>query len=310
LTLSCKPAVKTETLTFANLRLAASTLIYIAQDKHCFSDNGLVVTIKENDTGLATTDALLKGQAELGTMAEFLMVSNTLQKKPLRILGTMDKTMTMELIGLKNRGVTKASDLAGKRIGLGLGTSSEFYLGRFLEINGRNIGDVTVVNTPPAKLRDAVSSGTVDAVVAWAPYSTQIKELSPGNTVAWQVQSGQSVFGLIVGTNDWVTSHPDTVSRFWRSLAQAQGFLTRHPDEAKEILRRNVGYEMSYIDSIWPQYDFSLSLDQSLIIAMEDEARWMIKNNLTTEKQVPVFANFINENGLKAVRPEAVNIIR
>ena len=30
----------------------------------------------------------------------------------------------------------------------------------------------------------------------------------------------------------------------------------------------------------------------------------------TTEKQVPNFTNFINENPLKAVKPEAVNIIR
>ena len=54
----------------------------------------------------------------------------------------------------------------------------------------------------------------------------------------------------------------------------------------------------------------SFSLDQSLITAMEDEARWMIKNNLTTEKQVPDFLNYIYVDGLKAVKPGAVNIIR
>ena len=43
---------------------------------------------------------------------------------------------------------------------------------------------------------------------------------------------------------------------------------------------------------------------------MEDEARWMITNNLTTEKQVPNFLDYIYEDGLKAVKPEAVNIIR
>jgi NitT/TauT family transport system substrate-binding protein len=43
---------------------------------------------------------------------------------------------------------------------------------------------------------------------------------------------------------------------------------------------------------------------------MEDEARWMISNNLTQEKQVPDFLNYIYEDGLKAVKPEAVKIIR
>ncbi len=36
----------------------------------------------------------------------------------------------------------------------------------------------------------------------------------------------------------------------------------------------------------------------------------LIANNLTTEKQVPNFLDYIYEDGLKAVKPEAVNIIR
>jgi hypothetical protein len=40
---------------------------------------------------------------------------------------------------------------------------------------------------------------------------------------------------------------------------------------------------------------------------------WITKDpvhNLTTEKQVPDFVNYIYLNGLKAIKPEAVNIIR
>jgi NitT/TauT family transport system substrate-binding protein len=43
---------------------------------------------------------------------------------------------------------------------------------------------------------------------------------------------------------------------------------------------------------------------------MEDEARWMIKNNLTREKQPLDFVNYLYVDGLKAIKPEAVNIIR
>jgi hypothetical protein len=64
------------------------------------------------------------------------------------------------------------------------------------------------------------------------------------------------------------------------------------------------------IARIWSQNQFGLSLDQSLVVAMEDEARWMIKNNLTAEKDVPFFNDYIYEGALKAIKPEAVNIIR
>lgn len=43
---------------------------------------------------------------------------------------------------------------------------------------------------------------------------------------------------------------------------------------------------------------------------MEDEARWMIGNNMAIEKHVPDFLNYIYEDGLKAVKPESVSIIR
>jgi NitT/TauT family transport system substrate-binding protein len=64
------------------------------------------------------------------------------------------------------------------------------------------------------------------------------------------------------------------------------------------------------MEKIWPENQFALSLDQSLIIAMDDEARWLIKNNLTDKKEVPVFLDYISRDNLDAVRPSAVNIIR
>ena len=64
------------------------------------------------------------------------------------------------------------------------------------------------------------------------------------------------------------------------------------------------------MEMIWPRYQFALSLDQSLITAMEDEARWMIKNKLTREETVPDFLKYIYEDPLKATKPEAVSMIR
>jgi NitT/TauT family transport system substrate-binding protein len=60
--------------------------------------------------------------------------------------------------------------------------------------------------------------------------------------------------------------------------------------------------------SIWPQHQYSLSLDQSLLTAMEDEGRWMIANNLTSEKTLPDYSDYIYTKGLEAVIPESVNI--
>lgn len=45
-------------------------------------------------------------------------------------------------------------------------------------------------------------------------------------------------------------------------------------------------------------------------VATEDEARWMINNNLTRERTIPDLMSCIYIDGLKVIEPKAVNIIR
>ena len=91
---------------------------------------------------------------------------------------------------------------------------------------------------------------------------------------------------------------------------KAQDYLIRNTVAARHIIQKTLNYDGTFMDILWSESLFSISLDHALIAAMEDEARWMIKNNLTKEKKVPNFLDYIHEDALKAVKPEAVNIIR
>ncbi len=65
----------------------------------------------------------------------------------------------------------------------------------------------------------------------------------------------------------------------------------------------------AYVQQVWPENQYTLTLDQSLILTMEDQARWM-KINGFTSNPVPNFLNYIYLEGLQAVDPGSVNIIR
>jgi len=123
-------------------------------------------------------------------------------------------------------------------------------------------------------------------------------------------QSSQYAYWNLVSTSDWIGDHSNTIERLMKSLDQAEGYIASHEDEAKESVRKRKDFDYEYMETIWPRYQFSVSLDLSLILAMEDEARWMIRNNLTPEKVMPNFTDYIYEDGLKKVRPQAVNISR
>ena len=300
---------KMETLTIGLIPLEQNALLYVADQKKFFADNGLHIVFKYYDMGVTAIKGLVNGEVDIAGSAEFPFVEAALQKDKIRVIACNDKFENDYIVGRKDRGITKISDLEGKRIGVTLKTINEFYLGRFLALNGLNLRDVVLVDLAPAQYLKAIAGGEVDAVIAWQPYVNRItKEV--GGVMVWPGQSSQTVFGLLVCSEGWLTPHADTVKRLLKSLVQAEEVLLRHPDEAKAIVQKRLNYDDAYMAGVWPLHRFALSLDQTLIVAMKDEAQWMINHNLTGEKQIPDFLNFLHADGLKAVRPEAVNLVR
>jgi len=305
------PKGKTESIVMAYSPFESTGLIWIAKDQHFFSRNGLNMISRKYDSGAASLDGMLNGEADIAVgVTEFPLVGKVLQKKKIRILGSIDKGEFIYLVGRKDRGIGKASDLKGKRIGTTFGTIAEFHLGRFLELHGIKMQDTTIVDVKtPEEWVNAVADGDIDAIATAQPYADSAKDRLGDNAVVWSAQSSQPLYAQAISTAEWITKNPELVSRFLKSLAQAEEYVIRNPAEAKAIVRKRLNLDAAYTEKVWSQNQFSLTLDQSLILAMEDEARWMIENKLTNERHVPDFSDYIYVDGLKAVKPEAVSVI-
>lgn len=301
---------KIEPITIGTVPLESSELIYVAEDQRFFTANGLSVTTRGYDTGASAHNGLLKGEVDIAVPAEYPLIGSAFKKEPVRAIASIDKVQYFYLIGRKDRGIGNTADLKGKKIGVARKTIAEFYLGRFLELHGMNIGQVTLVDVNVSRSENAITNADVDAIISRPPHLFAIQERLGLNAVTWPAQSGQALYAILIGRNNWIAEHPELVKRLLNSLAQAEEYVIRHPAEAKAILKKKLSLTDDYVNGVWPENQFSLSLDQSLVIAMEDEARWMIGNNLTGEKTVPDFGNYIYIDGLKAVKPGAVNIIR
>ncbi len=301
---------KMEPIIIGTLPYEGSALIYIAEDQNLFKANGLDITIKDYETGLVSTDALKRGEVDVSACAEFIIVGKAFQKEKILGIATIAKNLNELIIGRTDKGIKTFADLKGKKVGVPRKTAAEFYLGRFLELNGMSIKEITLVDLLPSQLQDALAHGDVDAVIAWQPWASQIEKQVLNDKVVWPAQSNQLLYWNIIGIDTWVVNHPDLVKRLLSSLIQAEEYLVRHPSEAKAIVQTRLKYDDTYMAKVWPQQESSVTLDNSLIVALEDEARWMIKNNLNQEMQVPDFVNYIYLDALKAIKPEAVNIIR
>ena len=308
-TLSPSQLGEPESVTVGNMLYEYSGLIFIAEDQDFFTANGLNITFKDYVSSVDSIKGLENKDTDITLAPEYAVVTEAFNRENISIIGNVDKYQSVFLIGRKDRGIKNISDLSGKKIGASAGTIGEFYLGRFLSLNGMPMKNVTLVPIPAPQYVDAITNGDVDAVVVLYKYLDESKERLGDRIVEWPIQNSQKGYVVLASRNDWIASHPDTIKRFLRSVKQAEEYSISHPAESQEIIRKRMNYSEATMAAIWPDHQYSLTLDQSLITAMEDESRWMISGNMTNATAIPDFLHYVDVKGLDTVKPEAVNII-
>jgi ABC-type nitrate/sulfonate/bicarbonate transport system substrate-binding protein len=297
-----------ETLNIGNTPFETNALLLIAEERGYFSTNQLNVVLHSYDSGVAAVEGLLKQEVDLATCAEFVVVGFAFKQADIGTVAVIDRFKNVYLAARKDRGIQGIADLQGKRVGVTFQSSDEFYFGRFLELNGMKIQQVSLANITRAQSVGKLASSEVDAVVFIQPHVNIAEKELGDNLVVWPIQSGQLNFFNLAARNTWIKDHPEVVTRLIKALIQAEEYIVKHPEQAQDIIQKRLNYDEAYVNEIWPEHQLAVTLDQSMILAMEDEARWLISNNLTSEKTVPDFRAYIYSEGLKAVKPEAVNI--
>jgi len=286
----------------------SNALVYVAADMGFFRANDLNVTLKNYNTAVDAVAGLESGRADVSIMSEYLVVNETLNHQNLSVVGCIDKAQIQYLVGRRDRGIAVIEDLAGKKIGTHVNAIEEFYLGRLLDLHGIGLQNVTLVNVPPMQAPNALAKGSVDAAQVRQADLAAVEQSLGDNAVIWPSQNNQSAFQVIAGRADWVAANPSVAGRFLTALDQAEAYIVGHPAEAEAIVQMRLNYTDAYMATVWPYHKFTLSLDGSMVAAMEDEGRWMIANNLTAAKAIPDFTEFIDTRDLGKVKPEAVDL--
>ena len=286
-----------------------STLIWIAEEKGYFEENGLDATVKAYDTGIETKNALLAGEVDVADTVDFVIAGLGLEGIDFKVLASIDTAIIDYIIARKDKGILDLSDLRDKKIGIKPGSSAEYYLGRTLIFNNLSLQDVELIAVHPPDMPEAISQGKVDATITWHPHNYHIKNILGDNAIVWSAQNEQDVYWVIFSKNEFVQKYPEKIKRLLRALIQAEDFVKDNNLEAKEIIARRVSLDLAYIESVWSDFHFVVDLPQSILIVMEDQARWKIENSLTDATKVPNYLDYIYLDALEEVKPEAVGII-
>ncbi len=287
-----------------------NSLIIVAKEQGYFREQGLDVTLRSYASGLNAVDALLAGEVDVATASEFVLAGKALQGESIRALASISSVRHIFLCCRKDRGIEQPSDLTGKRIGVPMNTAAEFFLGHYLYLNGLSISDVTMININPDQTAAVLASGDMDAVVAWQPNVMAVERLLGDAVTIWPAQSDRPLYALTISRTGLIEAYPDVVESYLRALKKAEGAARKSPADSMDLTAAYLGIEEADMEVLWPLNTFLLTLDQGLILALEDEARWMMNNNPATKGIMPEFLDYIYADGLKEIKPEAVDIIR
>lgn len=291
--------------------IIASAAIYVADEKGFFEQEELQVTLKTYTSGKDALNAVIRGRAQFCTVAETPVMFAALKGEKICICATISESNRyMKLVARKDGGISTPADLKGKKIGVTPGTNGEFFLYVILAANFLTSKDVTIVEFRPEEMADAIVKGKVDAVSTWAPYTMAIeKKLGDNAVIVGDSSLYYTMTWNIAGMQDLVKSNPQCVIKLMRAIISADNFIKEHPDEAATITARKSGIEdMTMFSSVWDLYSFDAKLDQSLILNLEDQARWMLERQNDSNRTIPNFLDYIYTEGLNAVRPEAVKL--
>jgi NitT/TauT family transport system substrate-binding protein len=298
-----------ESVKIATVAYVGSCPILIASANGYFTDEGVAAQIHFQPNGKDALAEVLQERADLATAADIPVMYAALNGEPVSVIATMAAMEDHAILGRTDRGIDSPASLRGKRIGVTIGTTTQFFLDAYLNRNRLSPAQVTVVDMRPKGLIEALARGELDAAVLYQPFLDMSATALRNEAI---VLSGQAVYDVLfalAGTRDYVAAHQVTLEKVLRATLRGARSCKESPDAARSILADAMKTDPRTLERIWPSYQFEIALRQGLLLTLEDEARWAIKNKLATQTKVPNFLDNLGLKPLQAVAPSAVTVI-
>ena len=313
--IGCKPPDKQaglrEKITFAYTTAPDAVLVHIAFAKGFFAEEGLDATPQPHAFGKLALVSVMEGKADLATVGDTPFVFAVMNGRKITTFATiLTSNRNNAIVARQDRGIVKPSDLLGKKIGVTFGTTGDFFNYSFLLFHGIDEKQVRRIAMNPGDMAEALSTGKVDAVSTWSPFRQQMQKKLGSNGVAFFGETLYTETFCVAAPQEYAGKNPETLKKVLRALIKAETFVKQHPEESRRLVTEFTKTDKAIIEDTWDVFTFEVALDQGLLVNFEDQTGWVIKNRLATRTDMPNYLDFIYDNALRSVKPEAVRIVR
>ena len=189
------------------------------------------------------------------------------------------------IIVSEKSGIKAIEDLAGKRIGVHYGSSTQGGIHRFLEKHGLS-SSVKLVNTPQKNLVEALISGSIDAVAASEPAPSLALDKVPGSRLLTTLHGlGNDYPLMMVATKSFADAHPEALKALVEGTRKGVDYIKADPDTAGTELSASTGTPAKVEQRTLRKLAWEVRLDDGIVASLEQTANFL--NSIGRLKKVP-----------------------
>lgn len=215
--------------------------LYLAQVKGFYREEGLDIKLLEFSSLSDARRAYERGQIDgLGTsVIDVLQARDSSTRSP-QIVQVIDYSDGADMI-LARPDIPDIYALRGRSIAVEIGSLGVYVLARGLELHDLSLSDVNLVSMDQISMEEAISKGTIDAIVSYPPTSIKLLRDATAKRLFASSEIAGEVFDVIAVDEQVIDLRSADVAKLLHAYQKAILYTQQYPDEAYQIMSAREG---------------------------------------------------------------------
>jgi NitT/TauT family transport system substrate-binding protein len=264
----------------------------VAQAKDLFTANKVDVDLQWFPDYTKSLGLLQTGKLDANNQPLTDVVIAVAGGADLVVVMTNDNSTGADQIIVSNK-IKSIKDLKGKKVAVEEGGPNHFLLAQVLKKAGMTFKDIQLVKLETSKAAAAFAAGQVDAVSAFAPFTTTALKRAGSRELFSSGKFPGLISDHLVFTRKFVNAHPEKVQAVVDSWFKTLDYIntSKNKDEANELIAKKLGISVT---------EYKDAVDGAKLFGVEDnlEAFGTGNDNTYLANTAVDVGKFLLENGI------------
>lgn len=269
--------------------------VAVADATGLFEDADVEVEVVNFATGAQALEALNGGVLDVATAGETPTSAAIVENPELRVVADGSRWTRGRFVTSSGTGIGSLEDLAGRRIGVPLGSSAHYFASTFLADAGV---EAELVQVGPPDLATALERGDIEAVAIFQPYLAQVADRLGEQAVEIEGIEAYEQHSLYLAAADTIEARGADITAALGALAAADGPLTEQDEEAVAAVAAATGLDAELMRTVLGEFEYAVQLEDDLADQLAERADWAIaEGSVAADTPVPAYADHL-EGGM------------